>query len=86
MRRRQFLITAVALGAIAIIGLGMALTASARQDVLSKVAQRDGPVQLDRAGQEGGLRGLLRLHGTAGQGHHGPAPTSIASSWSATRR
>ena len=37
MRRRRFLITAVALGAIAIIGLGMALTASARQDVLSKV-------------------------------------------------
>ena len=37
MRRRRFLLTAVALGAVATIGLGMALTASARQDVLTTV-------------------------------------------------
>jgi hypothetical protein len=37
MRRRRFLLTVVALGTIASIGLGMALTASARQDIFNTV-------------------------------------------------
>lgn len=35
--RRRFALTALSVSAVVIIGLGMALTASARQDVLSKV-------------------------------------------------
>jgi hypothetical protein len=37
MRRQKLLLTAVTVGALAIIGLSTAMTASARQDVLSKV-------------------------------------------------
>ncbi|HEV8696167.1 MAG TPA: hypothetical protein VGQ89_00630 [Candidatus Limnocylindrales bacterium] len=37
MRQRRFLLTAIALGAIVSIGLGMALTANARQDIFNTV-------------------------------------------------
>jgi hypothetical protein len=55
-RRRRFLLTAIALGAIAIIGLGMAMTASARQSSAAAVravtARFNSIEQAKRAGYE----------------------------------